>query len=112
MQRRLLGDDYIQGEYDEVLRELQQLDDVAHSGEDTELTATEQEVMAICHEVLKEKQLHLHDNFFDVGISSLALAEIHQRIDDRYPGLIDVVDLFEYQTIAEISAFMDKKQSA
>jgi acyl-CoA synthetase (AMP-forming)/AMP-acid ligase II/acyl carrier protein len=111
LQRRLLGDDYLNGEYDEVLQQLQQLDDAAHTGEDTDLTATEQQVKAICDEVLKEKKLHLHDNFFDVGISSLALAEIHQRIDDQHPGLIDVVDLFEYQTIAEISAFMDKKQS-
>jgi acyl-CoA synthetase (AMP-forming)/AMP-acid ligase II len=112
LQRRLLGDDYLKGEFDDVLQQLQQLDDQAHAGEDENLTPTEQEVKAICDEVLKDKQLHLHDNFFDVGISSLALAEIHQRIDDKHPGLIDVVDLFEYQTIAEISAFMDKKKVA
>jgi len=112
LQRRLLGDDYLNGEFDAALRQLQQLDDQAHAGEDDNLTPTETEVKAICDEVLKDKQLHRHDNFFDVGISSLALAEIHQRIDDKYPGLIDVVDLFEYQTIAEISAFMDKKKVA
>lgn len=111
LQRRLLGDDYLNGEYDSILQELHKQDDAAHAGEDSDLTATEQEVMGICHEVLKDKPLHLHDNFFDVGISSLALAEIHQRIDDKYPGLIDVVDLFEYQTIAEISAFMDQKKA-
>lgn len=112
LQRRLLGDDYLKGEYDEVLRELKQLDTAAHAGEDSDLSPTEQEVMSICHEVLKEKQLHLHDNFFDVGISSLALAEIHQRIDDKHPGLIDVVDLFEYQTIAEVSALIDQKKGS
>jgi len=112
LQRRLLGDDYLNGEFDDALRQLQQLDDQAHAGEDDNLTPTEQEVKAICDEVLKDKQLHRDDNFFDVGISSLALAEIHQRIDDKYPDLIDVVDLFEYQTIAEISAFMDKKKVA
>lgn len=112
LQRRLLGDDYLNGEYTAVLQKLQQQDDRAHAGEDDDLSPTEQEVKAVCDAVLKDKQLHLHDNFFDVGISSLALAEIHQRLDDRHPGLIDVVDLFEYQTIAEISAFMDEKKSA
>ncbi|MGM0678640.1 MAG: phosphopantetheine-binding protein, partial [Pseudomonadota bacterium] len=112
VQRRLLGDDYLKGEYNSVLQELKQLDSTAHAGEDNDLSPTEREVKAICDEVLTDKPLHLHDNFFDVGISSLALAEIHQRIDDKHPGLIDVVDLFEYQTIAEISAFMDEKNTA
>jgi len=111
VQRRLLGDDYLKGEYDSVLQELQQLDNAAHAGEDDDLSPTEREIKTICDEVLTDKPLHLHDNFFDVGISSLALAEIHQRIDDKHPGLIDVVDLFEYQTIAEISAFMDQKKA-
>ena len=113
IQRRLLGDAYAKGEYDEVIAEMERLNEVAHAGEDDEMTTTEQEVNQICIEVLKDKKLHLNDNFFDVGISSLALAEIHQRIDDVYPGLIDVVDLFEYQTIVEVSAFIDgKKQEA
>jgi len=56
-----------------------------------------------------DKVLSLNDNFFDVGISSLALAEIHQRIDDAYPGVLDVVDLFEHQTIAEVAGFMETK---
>ncbi|MDR9435608.1 MAG: non-ribosomal peptide synthetase, partial [Thiohalophilus sp.] len=111
VQRRLLGDDYLKGEYNSVLQELKQLDSTAHAGEDNDLSPTEREIKAICDEVLTDKPLHLHDNFFDVGISSLSLAEIHQRIDDRHPGLIDVVDLFEYQTIAEISAFMDQKRA-
>ena len=62
--------------------------------------------------VVTDKALGSNDNFFDVGISSLALAEIHQRIDDAYPGVLDVVDLFEYQTIAEVAAFMEGKLAA
>ncbi|MDZ7661195.1 non-ribosomal peptide synthetase [Thiohalophilus sp.] len=111
LQRRLLGDDYLKGEYDSVLQALQQQDNALHAGEDDDLNPTEREIKTICDEVLTDKPLHLHDNFFDVGISSLALAEIHQRIDDKHPGLIDVVDLFEYQTIAELAAFMDQKRA-
>ncbi len=112
LQRRLLGDDYLKGEFDSVLQALQQQDNALHAGEDDDLNPTEREIKTICDEVLTDKPLHLHDNFFDVGISSLALAEIHQRIDDKHPGLIDVVDLFEYQTIAELAAFMDQKRAS
>ena len=70
---------------------------------------TERKVKDICDEVLKEKKIHRDDNFFEVGISSLALAEIHMRIDDVYPDIVDVTDLFDHQTIAQVAAFIDSK---
>ena len=109
LQRRLLADDYLKGEYDDILRELQELDDREHAGMDDHLTATERKVKDICDEVLKEKKIHRDDNFFEVGISSLALAEIHMRIDDVYPDIVDVTDLFDHQTIAQVAAFIDSK---
>ena len=54
----------------------------------------------------------IHDIFFETGISSLTLTEIHQQVDETYPGLIDVTDLFEYQTIAELARFIDEKTQA
>ena len=48
-------------------------------------------------------------NLFDAGNSSLALAEIHQCIDDRWPGIVDVVDLFDHQTLAEVAVFLEGK---
>ena len=109
LQRRLLADDYLKGEYDDILRELQELDDREHAGMDDHLTATERKVKDICDEVLKDKKIHRDDNFFEVGISSLALAEIHMRIDDVYPDIVDVTDLFDHQTIAQVAAFIDNK---
>jgi len=53
--------------------------------------------------------LKLNDNFFDFGINSLNLAEIRQCIDERYQGLTDSDDLFEYQTVAELLIFLEKR---
>jgi len=69
----------------------------------------EAQLKAIVDEVVEDKRLGIHENFFDAGISSLALAEIHQRIDDRWPGMVDVVDLFDHQTIGEVAAFLEGK---
>ncbi len=109
LQRRLLGDAFLAGEYDAVLTELARLHDETQATLDGALTPMEAQLKAIVDEVVEDKRLGIHENFFDAGISSLALAEIHQRIDDRWPGMVDVVDLFDHQTIAEVAAFLEGK---
>ncbi len=109
LQRRRLGDAFLAGEYDSVLTELTRLHDATQAALDGALTPMEAQLKAIVDAVLEDKRLGIHENFFDAGISSLALAEIHQRIDDRWPGMVDVVDLFDHQTIAEVAAFLESK---
>ncbi|MCG6886822.1 MAG: phosphopantetheine-binding protein, partial [Proteobacteria bacterium] len=109
VQRRLLGDAYLQGEYDAVLAELEQLHDAVQAEVDGELSEMETKLKAIVDKVVTDKHLGIHENFFDAGISSLALAEIHQHIDDTWPAQVDITDLFEYQTIAEVAGFLETK---
>jgi Phosphopantetheine attachment site len=45
-------------------------------------------------------------NFFETGISSLMLVEMHQCIDYLYPDKVDITDMFEYQTINDLSEFI------
>lgn len=108
IQRVAMGKDYLDGEYTGVLAEL---DNLLHSKVDTGTVTSDLEgqLLAIFNSVLDEKKLALNDNFFEAGISSLALAEIHQRIDDEYPGKIDITDMFEYQTVAEVAQFLASK---
>ena len=39
-------------------------------------------------------------------MSSLTLTEIVLAIDERYPGKLDVSDLFDYPTLRAIAAFL------
>jgi len=109
VQRRMLGDAYAEGEYTTVLEEINNLNQPQDSTADESLTPLQQELKSICDSVIEGRQLGVNDNFFESGISSLMLAEIHQQIEDRYPGVVDVVDLFEYQTIVELATFMQDK---
>ena len=59
----------------------------------------------------KDKTININDNLFEIGISSLTLTEIHQKIDDTWPGVVDITDLFDNQSIAEVAAFIDSKTS-
>jgi fatty-acyl-CoA synthase len=110
LQRRILGDAYLQGEYDAILRQIHQFIAAAHAQTSGGLSATAAAILSVFHQIMNDKSLMAEDNFFEVGISSLTLTEIHQRIDEIYPGQVDVTDLFEYQTVNEVARFIDDKR--
>ena len=108
-QRRILADDFENGEYDVALKEIESLAQPQETTSDEGLSPLEKELKDICNTVIEGGGLAVNDNFFESGISSLVLAEIHQQIDDRYPDKVDVIDLFEYQTIIDLAKFLQEK---
>lgn len=108
IQRRAMGMAYLDGEYDDLVSALSSMMSTATLSS-SDGTGMEQQLKLVFDAVLEDKQVGLGDNFFELGISSLALAEIHQRIDDQYPGIVEITDLFEYQTISEVASFMQDK---
>ncbi|MCK5336108.1 MAG: AMP-binding protein, partial [Gammaproteobacteria bacterium] len=107
-QRRLLADAFANGEYDEVLQKLADLLNDKTAEDNSDITTLQKNLIKICNDVLEDQKIGLNDNFFETGISSLVLAEIHQCIDDSYPDKVDITDLFEYQTIKDLSMFMEE----
>ncbi len=107
--RRRLAQDYEDGVYDEIVLTLHDLRQAHHRGEATAATALENIIAKICSEVVSDRQLASDDNFFEIGISSLALAEIHERLDELYPDMIDVSDFFDYPTIRELAGFVARR---
>lgn len=108
-QRRILADAFENGEYTEALKEIKNLSQPQQETSDDALSPLENELKDICNSVVEGSSLDVKDNFFESGISSLVLAEIHQKIDDRYPDKVDVIDMFEYQTIIDLAKFMQDK---
>lgn len=53
--------------------------------------------------------LSVDDNLFDIGISSLTLAQIHEKIENTWPDQIDITDLFDYPSIAALAKFLEAK---
>ncbi len=70
-------------------------------------TRTEQTVAQIWHEVLGYKQYDIEDQFFDIGGNSILMLKVHARVDEQYPGAVQLPDLFSYSTIAKLSAHID-----
>lgn len=67
----------------------------------------EKRLAAIWGELLNISRVGVHDQFFEIGGNSLLLIRAHARIDELYPKLVKVTDLFAYPTIAELAAFME-----
>ena len=109
VQRSALAAAYLAGEYDEAIEGLAALarqDD--NSGSATDAGDAMGALMAIASSFSKERKIGADDNLFEVGISSLTLTEIMLAIDEKFPGKVDIADLFDYPTIRELAAYIEQ----
>jgi acyl-CoA synthetase (AMP-forming)/AMP-acid ligase II/acyl carrier protein len=103
VQRVHLLNAYLDGEYDDVIEQLAPRKDGVEELDEDPLVA---ELEAICREFSKDRRIGPDDNLFEVGVSSLTLTEIVLAIDEKYPGKLDISDLFDYPTLRDIADFM------
>jgi acyl-CoA synthetase (AMP-forming)/AMP-acid ligase II/acyl carrier protein len=109
VQRHLLEESYVNGEFDADLTELQALRATQAGGAATSGTELEGRLQAICEAALPGKSIAVGDNLFEIGASSLKLIEIHETIDAEFPGLIDLTELFDFPTIAQLALHLQAK---
>ena len=112
IQRHLLEESYVQGEFDADLTELRALREAQRGPTTASRSAIENQLKAIVDAALEGKRVDLNDNLFEIGASSLKLIEIHEAIDREYPGLVDLTELFDFPTIAELSQHLEGKLTA
>jgi len=111
VQRYMLVQAFENGDFDEVIRALYKEEmspGAAAEGDDP----VESALLAICDRILGEQRVGRDDNFFDLGTNSLKLIEVHSEIDALYPGTIEVTDMFDHPTVAELAAFIQSRRSA
>jgi aryl carrier-like protein len=106
-----LAQAYLDGEFDADLAELSKLRD-SHHGPQVIGSELEGRLQAICEAALPGKRIEVDDNLFEIGASSLKLIEIHENIDRDYPGLIDLTELFDHPTIADLAKHLQGKLAA
>jgi acyl-CoA synthetase (AMP-forming)/AMP-acid ligase II/acyl carrier protein len=105
VQRSLLAAAYLDGEFAATLKELATLlADKSDTQDETDPLVAE--LLATCHEFVRDRKIGADDNLFETGVSSLTLTEIMLAIDQKYPGKVDIADLFDYPTVRQLAAFM------
>ena len=103
VQRAHLANAYLDGEFSD---EVASLSDSPATADDLDDDPLVRELELICREFSKERIIGPDDNLFEVGVSSLTLTEIVLAVDEKYPGKLDISDLFDYPTIRELADFM------
>jgi acyl carrier protein len=109
VQRHLLEQSYVDGEFDAELAALAALRAAQRKPGERARSELEEQLKTICDAALEGKRVDLNDNLFEVGASSLKLIEIHEQIDRLYPGQIDLTELFDFPTIAELARHLEGK---
>jgi len=109
IQRYLLGAAYMQGEYSEILSELEGYWDHRDVSIKDAQNTLEQRLMEICYQSIDKANFNQHDNLLEIGTSSLALAQIFEQVDKLYPGQLDITDFFDYPTISQLANYLGNK---
>ncbi len=72
---------------------------------------TEQQIFGIWQEILGIKQAGIHDNFFDLGGHSLALAQVSVRLSEVFQRSVPMIELFRNPTVAMLAQYLDGQQA-
>ncbi len=111
IQRSILADEYLSGDYDDVLQEIKNLSTTNTGSEGKSDDDIVNVIRSVCKEALSDKSFGNEDSLLELGASSLALVEIHTGLDELFPDMIEITDLVEYPTIIDLANFIREKQS-
>jgi acyl carrier protein len=68
----------------------------------------ERRIAAVWSETLGTQDVGAHDNFFDLGGTSLSLARLQNRLIAELGRDIPIVDLFEHPTVAALATALEQ----
>ena len=111
IQRGRLANAYGAGEFGEVVSQLEALRSEGHGHEDHALTELESRVKDICDSVLTSKHFGVDDNLFEIGTNSLELIQIHEQIEEEFPGQMDITEMFDFPTISAIAQRLERNSA-
>lgn len=109
LQRTRLARDYEDGVFAPALARLRQ------SAQAAAVTAAaggvEDQLLDLCRQVFPDRAIQADQNFFELGADSLMLVKIHDEIETRFPGKVEITDLFDYPTIGSLAAYISAKNT-
>ena len=115
LQRLLLKENFLNGMFDTVLRELAAAR-AERLREGAARTSVENKLKGICEKVLEMaldgRRIDVHDNLFEIrgGLDRVS-AQIHEEIEREHPGKIALGDLALLPTIADLAQHLSGAMS-
>jgi amino acid adenylation domain-containing protein len=72
--------------------------------------AVQRVIRGVWQSVLNRECVGIFDNFFDIGGHSLLVGRVHAKLQNLLGCTINLLDLFEYPTIASLSMHMSMRE--
>ncbi|SCW49961.1 SagB-type dehydrogenase domain-containing protein [Paenibacillus tianmuensis] len=69
----------------------------------------EQQLFDLWKAVLNRDDFGVNDNFFEAGGDSMQLSHVYSKLNELYPKLLKVTDLFAHTSISAATEFLNKK---
>ncbi|GED60447.1 SDR family NAD(P)-dependent oxidoreductase [Brevibacillus formosus] len=70
----------------------------------------EQKVSGIWAETMHLSTVNIYDSFLDVGGDSLIATQLLKKLDNEFPGVLDLPDLFTYSSVAVLADYIKQEQ--
>jgi natural product biosynthesis luciferase-like monooxygenase protein len=67
----------------------------------------EQTIAAIWREVLKLERVGVHDNFFEIGGTSLLVVQVNGRLREAFSRDVPIVEMFRHPTVSMLVRFLE-----
>ena len=109
LQRYALARAFEQGEFEDVLAELEPLLSAADAEPSPQHgpTTTVLRLLRACSGLVTDRELTPQTNLLEINLNSLTLARIHEAIEREFPERVDVADLFDYPTLEQLAEFLE-----
>ena len=69
-------------------------------------------IASLFQEVLKRERVGSKDAFFALGGNSILLMKLYDKINKRYPDVLNLVDLFSYGTVQKLAHLIEVRMKA
>jgi acyl-CoA synthetase (AMP-forming)/AMP-acid ligase II len=106
IQRYLLETRYLAGEFDDVRAQLRSCRAALGRDAFTSDRGIEEKLITICEKALGGRNIAIYDNLVQCGLSSLQLTELHLEIDRHFPGAVEITDMIDFPTIADLAGYL------
>ena len=106
IKRYALAQQFESGDFAATLADLHALTGHVSGAESNPLERT---LLEICQSFMRDGTMTADDNIFELGTSSLTLAQIYERIETLYPGKLEVTDFFDYPTVRSLAAYLSQR---
>lgn len=111
IKRYKLIERYINGEFDGIKESLDAIIATVQDDKRQQVKSEkEKHLVKIFREVLMTEKIDVHDQFLDMGINSLMINQIVEKVHQLWPETIRATDLFSYTTISELAKYLDSQR--